>query len=550
MKKLRIALVEMLKDRSLMAIMAISLLLRSMIAFLLPPGFDEAYYYLYTLNPRWSYFDHPPMVAVTTGFGIELLGGDVSQFSIRLGSVLLYTVTLVLLYLCGRRLFSDRVGQLAVAIAAVTPIFHVAFGSMTLPDSPLLVFWLASLYVAIGEFFPRSADDSPHLSYRPTRRLAILGVVVGLTCLGKYHGFLLGAGLVGFCATSARHRKALFSVWTGVSLGLFLLTLVPVLYWNYQHDWASLTFQAERGVPAQQFDVGKFGAALGVEMLYLFPTIGLPLLWVNLQRLIQQVLSPFVRRMRPKNDDDGLLKRRLILWVSAPVFIGFSLMGGYRQIFPTWAMPGFFVATLLLAERAATWRVRSVKLWLITSAIAINLILMTALSHVVWGTLQNPSQNQIAAILPANAVADGSIELIDIGQLRRGFAQSTALMQALDQSDFVYTNRFHLSGHIGMALTPLQRKPITCLDRRDMRGFAFWSTAEQWIGKTGLYLTTDRFQTQENSAAEYEPYFQQFVKIGEVPLYRGGVEVDRIHVFQGQNLLKPFPRPERATKGA
>ncbi len=550
MKKLRIALVEMLKNRSLMTIMAISLLLRSVIALLLPPGFDEAYYYLYTLNPGWSYFDHPPMVGVTTGFGIELLGGDVSQFSIRLGSVLLYTVTLVLLYLCGRRLFSDRVGQLAVAIAAVTPIFHVAFGAMTLPDSPLLVFWLASLYVAIGEFFPRSADDSIQLTYRPTRRLAILGVLVGLACLGKYHGFLLGAGLVGFCATSVRHRKALFSVWTGVSLGLFLLTLMPVLYWNYQHDWASLTFQAERGVPAQHFDFGKFGAALGVEMLYLFPTIGLPLLWVSLQRLIQQVLSPFVRRVRPKNDHDGLLKRRLILWVSAPVFIGFSLMGGYRQIFPTWAMPGFFVATLLLAERAATWHARSVKRWLIASAIAINLILMTALSHVVWGTLQNPSQNQIAAILPANAVADGSIELIDILQLRRGFAQSAALMQALGQSDFVYTNRFHLSGHIGMALTPLQRKPITCLDQRDMRGFAFWSTAEQWVGKTGLYLTTDRFQTQENSAAEYEPYFQQFVKIGEVPLYRGGVEVDRIHVFQGQNMLKPFPRPDRATKGA
>jgi hypothetical protein len=314
-------------------------------------------------------------------------------------------------------------------------------------------------------------------------------------------------------------------------------------------DWASFTFQAERGVPARQFSLSKFGTALGLEMLYLFPTIGIPLLWINLKRLIQQLTSPFVRRAIHKQDDI-LLRRRLVLWVSAPVFIGFTLIGGYRQIFPTWAMPGFFTATLLLAEQVAKYCGKQVKQWLIGSAIVTNLLMAVALSHIVWGTFQTPSQHQIVGLVPADVKQDGSIELIDILQLRQGFARSSELMQALQRSDFVYTNRFHLSGHVGMALTQLERKPITCFDKRDMRGFAFWSTAEQWLGKTGLYLTTDKFQTRENSAAEYEPYFQSFTKIGEVPLFRGGVEVDRIHVFQGKNMLKPFPRPDKATKGA
>lgn len=94
-----------------------------------------------------------------------------------------------------------------------------------------------------------------------------------------------------------------------------------------------------------------------------------------------------------------------------------------------------------------------------------------------------------------------------------------------------------------MALTPIYSTPMTCFDRRDLRGFAFWSTAEQWLGKTGLYITADKFQTQENSAAEYVPYFEKFTKLGEVELRRGGVVIDRIHVFQGTNLLQPFPRP-------
>jgi len=45
------------------------LLFRCVIAFWLYPGFDEAYYYLYSLHLDWSYFDHPVLVALTTGFG-------------------------------------------------------------------------------------------------------------------------------------------------------------------------------------------------------------------------------------------------------------------------------------------------------------------------------------------------------------------------------------------------------------------------------------------------------------------------------------------------
>jgi len=34
-----------------------------------------------------------------------------------------------------------------------------------------------------------------------------LGILVGLACLGKYHGFALGLGLIGFCLTGPRHRS-------------------------------------------------------------------------------------------------------------------------------------------------------------------------------------------------------------------------------------------------------------------------------------------------------------------------------------------------------
>lgn len=524
-----------LRSNLLWVVLAIGFAIRFVIALLLPPGFDEAYYFLYTLNPDWSYFDHPPLVAGTTELGISLLG-DVTPLSIRFGTLLIYTLTLYLLYRAGKQLFSEKVGLLALIIATIAPIFQVAFGAMTLPDAPLMLFWLLSLNVAIAEFFPRSDR-----AYRPTRKLAILGFCVGLACLGKYHGFVLGAGILGFVLSSPKHWRALYSPWTIASVVLFVMALAPMLYWNHLHDWASFTFQAERGVPAKQFEWDGLGRALLREMLFLFPTIGIPLLLTTLIAIAQQLRSGFTK-------DDLVLKRRLVLWVSAPVMIGFTLIGGYRQIFPTWAMPGFFTATLLLAEVAQRWR------WwkgvLVATAILVHLLMAIALSHVVWGTFQTPSQNQIYGLIPANVRDDGSIELIDIQQLRRGIQAQPQLLAAVQNTDFIFTNRFHLSGHVGMATTPLARKPITCFDRRDMRGFAFWSSAEQWVGQTGLYFTTDSFQTEEDSAAEYRPYFQRFEKLGEVPLLRGGVIVDRIHVFRGEKLLKPFPRPIKATQGA
>lgn len=53
--------------RTVIALLIGGLLFRVVIAVWLYPGFDEAYYYLYTLHLDLSYFDHPPLVALTTG---------------------------------------------------------------------------------------------------------------------------------------------------------------------------------------------------------------------------------------------------------------------------------------------------------------------------------------------------------------------------------------------------------------------------------------------------------------------------------------------------
>ena len=523
-------------NRQLFFLLIAGLLLRIAIAIWLPPGFDESYYYVYTQHLEWSYFDHPPLVALITGFG-PWLTGEVSQFTIRLGTIILYTGSLVLLYLTSASLFSTQAAILTLAFGTFIPFFPVAFGTFTLPDSPLIFFWTATLYCAAREFF-----HHPGL-YRPSYRLAIISVLVGLACLGKYHGFVLGFGLIGFCLTS-RYRSALMSPWAWLGLGLFLVTLSPVLFWNWQHQWISFRFQLMRSVPASGYNLLGLLATLLIEIGCLFPTFGLPLWWVILQTTSKQIFQPLSQKLT-FNSRDYRQKQLFILWISLPLILGFTLMGGYRQVFPSWPMPGFWGATLLLGQQAARWQQqfpRLVRRWLWGSGIAVTTILLLALLHVATGTLQSKSQYALFGGFWA-ASADPSTQLIDIQQLRQGFAKSPILMAALKESSFISSKTYYLSGQVAMALAPLSDKPITCFDL-DLRGFAFWSRAEQWLGKDALFVTSEYFeQNRLDPVVRYGAYFDTIKKIGDIPIRRGGAVVQVFNVYQAKTMLKPYPRP-------
>lgn len=529
-------------SKSVIYLLIGGLLFRVIIAVWLYPGFDEAYYYLYTLHPDLSYFDHPPLVALTTAFG-PWLTQEVSQFTIRLGSLILHTGALVLLYLTGVRLFSTAAATFTLAIATFIPIFLVAFGVLTLPDNPLIFFWTASLYCAGIEFFPKTQKAaSVSRKYHPSYRLAILGLLIALACLGKYHGFILGLGIIGFCLTS-RYRSALISPWSLLGLGLFLLTISPILIWNIQHDWVSFRFQSERGIPKDEYNFINLFMTFLVSVAYLFPTLGLPLWWVSLKAGLAQIIQPFSQKSF-KFKDDLRQKQLLILWVSLPLIIGFTWLGGYHQILPTWAMPGFWGATLLLGQQVSIWQKlhpRYVQRWLRVSAIALSSLLLFALLHTAAGTLQKPSNYALFGgfISPQD---DPSTQLFDIKQLRQGFVSSPILNSALQNASFVFTNRYYLGGQIGMALAPISKTPITTFDK-DIRGFAFWSKADQWLGKDALYITSNRFARKKKLIDNYKSYFKTIKNIGSIPIERGKVVIEVIQVYQAKTLLKPYPRP-------
>lgn len=490
--------------------------LRFLIAWLLPPGFDEAYYFLYTQHWDWSYFDHPVMVALTTAVG-PWLTGYISPLTLRLGALGLYGLSTGLLYLIGRRLFSPTVGMWSAAIASLCPLYIASFGLLAAPDNGLIFWWSVAIYVAVLEFFPMGKP------YRPTAKIALIGLLLGLVCLSKYHGFVLGLSLVGFCLTSAKHRRALISPWIAVSLVLFVLTLTPLLYWNIQHDWLSFGFHL-----STRFDGGS-GASVNllnvvgvwlVGIAYLFPTLGFPLWWTSFRSLW-------------RIDD---LRRRFILWLGLPIALGFTVLGGFTQIYPAWPAPGLWSLSVLLAVAMAGWTPRTVRRWLVGSALAIAALLLFALGHVAFGTLQQPGG--LVALMPPKT--DPTTTLIDVVQLRQRL-QNGITGDAIATADFLVTDEFWLSGYVDMAVSPLTTAPVMAFTQ-DPRGHAVWFTPEDWLGDSGLFLSIAD-DDQSEIRATYAPYFERFDLLESVETKRAGATTETFYLYDVGQLVLPYQYP-------
>lgn len=520
-------------------ILIIGLIFRTVMALYLYPGYDEAYYYLYSQNLDWSYFDHPVFVALTTGFGVWLTG-EVNQFTIRLGTLLLYTASLFILYLTSKKLFNHDTALLTLIIASIIPIFQVAFGVLTLPDVPLIFFWSLSILLLVDEFFPPSVSKEKD-NYTPSYRLAILGILIALACLSKYHGFILGLGIIGFCGSCQKYRCALTSPWLWLGVGLFLLTLFPLWYWNLQHDWISFRFQLSgrfQPNPNLPPPPPKIYNPLDVVVVflsgigYLFPTLGFPLWLVSYQAVVNQFSWA---------NTELKTKQLLILWVSLPLTVGFTLLGGITQILPTWSMPGFWGLCLLLGYYSYYWQQKSprlIKNWLLGSGLFIYTLFLVILLHINTGIFQKPNQLPFfnGLVAPEN---DPSTELIDVVQLRENLLASPVFMDALGNSSFIFTNAYYLGGYISMAITPFSNLPVTCFSH-DKRGFTFWTSEEKLIGKDGLYITMKRFADLKQLNQEYQQYFDSLEEIAQIPLKRAGQVTEIFYIYQGKNLLKTY----------
>ena len=218
---------------------------------------DEAYYWRYSQDMSWGYFDHPPVIAAMIKTGNLLMTNEIG---VRLLSIVAFTATIFLTEVLTRTK-NLLLFYLSVASIAVLQIL----GILAVPDVPLIFFtvtffWLYKAYLL-----------------RPATYLVILlSFNVALLLLSKYHGILV----IFFSILSNLKLLRRPSFWVIVMFSSLLF--LPHVLWQWQHDFPSVKYHLT-GRHSIGYDINNMLSYIGGIFLILAPATGIVLFYFSIK---------------------------------------------------------------------------------------------------------------------------------------------------------------------------------------------------------------------------------------------------------------------------
>ena len=209
-------------NKCLILLLAVSALLRAVLASTVEFGNDEVYYWTYALYPDWSHFDHPPMVGfVMQLFSLNLL--FTSEFFLRLSSVVFMTINTYLIFLIGKQVKNEQTGFYASLLYTASVYAFVITGIFILPDTPLSLFTLLSVLQFVKYF---QTEKNNHL--------LLAGLFSGLAMLSKYSGAFIWIGVGLYIIIYS--RKEFKNPYLYLSALISAICLLPILIWNINNE--------------------------------------------------------------------------------------------------------------------------------------------------------------------------------------------------------------------------------------------------------------------------------------------------------------------------
>ena len=499
--------------RALGTLILVTMALRLAWAASLGAGHDEAYHYLFALHPAWSYYDHPPMLAVVERFGLGLFGAAGSPapvFALRFGFVLLFAGSTWLMARLGSRLYGPWAGVYAAIILNLSAYHTAAAGAFALPDGPLLFFWLLTLdrlVVAV-----RSEGIRPWLA---------VGVAWGLALLSKYHAVFLPVGAFAYALTVPRARHLLRNAGPYLAMLVGLMIFAPVIAWNARNGWSSFAFQGARAVGELRFRPDTFMGAIGGQVAYLTPWM-----WAFLIGSAYVHLRSWIR-------GEGTDVDRFLLCQSLVPLGAFLAISCTRAVLPHWALVGYLGLMPLLGQSWATAAERAPGRARRRVATLAGVCVAAAAIFAAWergGLLQREGPGVIPIVPVAS---DPTVDLYGWPQVaaelrRRGLVDRPGT--------FVFTSRWYYSGQLAFALGG--KTPVLCYNPTDCHAFRQWSRPTDWVGRDGILVSINRSSAEPGF---YERWFERIEPLGTFEIERSGAPVRKVRLYRCVNQVRPFP---------
>jgi hypothetical protein len=499
-------------SRVLWCLIGAATALRLVLAGCLGPGNDEAYHDLFVAHLDWSYFDHPPMLALVASVGRVLLGAHAPVFGLRLGFVALSAGSTWLMARMTARQYSQAAGWIAAFVWNTTAYYGVAAATFALPDGPLAFFWLLTLdrlLVALEE--PRSVSP-----------WAWVGLAWGGAMLSKYQAVFLPIATLAYLTLEPTARPWLRRPGPYLAFVIGLAVFTPVIAWNVSHEWASFAFQGGRALGWSVIRPDRFAVSLATQAAYLLPWVWVPLVMVLIREL---------RGLpgRAYNDVSG----RFLVYQAVIPLLAFGALALVQPLLPHWSLVGFLAVFPLLGRAwAKTKAARPQRFAVRLSVLASLAVAMTAVVviHATTGFFQRGGRFGLGLVpVTGDATLDGyGWDQVGRELQRRGLLDRPEL--------FLFSDRWYYCGHLALATD--RRIAVVCYNRNHAQNFAYWSKPEDWVGRDGIFVGVN---DSRPVVADLERWFCRFEPLADIPVLRNGVCIRTVHLYRGIEQIRPFP---------
>ncbi len=284
---------------------------------------DECSYWTWSRRMDWSYFDNSGMVAYLIRLSTEFFGRS-TPFTVRFPFLLISIIFTFLIYSTGTRLSgSRRIGLLSALFFNLTPISLLG-GSSAVHDNPLLLFWALSLW-----------SMSKLVTTENHKYFYLAGLSAGLAILSKYTGALLLPVILLWLLSSNRFRSSLARKEPWIGALVATVFVLPILWWNFSHDWASFKHILFIGTGYSGF-WRKISDGLGYQLAQIL--IISPLFFIS---VVASIFVATLAELRRDNDE-----RSLLLCFGFPLFL-LAVMSFKGHAEANWGVMGYVSTGIL-----------------------------------------------------------------------------------------------------------------------------------------------------------------------------------------------------------
>lgn len=427
---------------------------------------DEAYQWIWSKHLALSYYSKPLLIALTQWLGTHLWGDN--DFGVRFFSPVIGAILGFLLLRFFAREVNARAGFFLVLIVSATPL--LALGSILMTVDPLSVLFWTSAMIAGWRAVQPEAKVTPWLW---------TGLWMGLGFLSKYTELLQLVCWVVFFMLWKPARAHLRKPGPYLALLVNLILTTPVLVWNQQHHWATISHVESNASANKPWEpswshLGDCTSFISTESALLNPIFFVAAIWASVA---------FWRRMR---HDPRLV---YLFSMGTPLFLIYLLFSFHSKILPNWIAPSVLpILCVMVVYWDTRWRlgVRAIKGWLIAGL---------GIGFVVIGFLHETDLTQNIVGRPLPPKIDPLTRVRGYREMAETVEQQRDKLLAEGKPVFLIGGHYgtvgHLSLYIPEARTNVAANPLVYFQTTShaVNQFYFWpSYKENRTGQNAIYV--------------------------------------------------------------